>query len=390
MEYLIGLTLNLHAGHIPLGLALVCFVMAFAIFVYLIVQQQFGRLYTHWDERYVAEDEETIIELLATQNSALLAKLHRRRSTRDLIVRFSGKLQGDSTAVLVAAYSYLGFAIHDIKLLASAPLVKRMQALQRCRLLRLPLPDEAWRVMLNHSDLTYRWAAMEYLVLSREKESLLWLSWFLNQAENRETGMALHLSCCLAKTSPSVFPFLLDHSRDIFLTRIWLHTLSLYPVPGSEGIVMNKIGDKPNSDLLMLGMRALAAAPSETTKRYLFDLANHRDWNVRRLLAELLQGFQDPQVVHCLEELSEDMSFPVRMQALESLLVNGEEGRDVLRGIARIPDHPSHSLIATVADRELFGDTEAVVELEVTQVTQIMEKLVEQDDQVEQDGRIPA
>jgi hypothetical protein len=356
MDGFIGLAMGLNAGHIPLALAIVCFALAFGIFLYLIVQQQLSRVYWSWNARYAAEDEATIIELLATQDRVLLGRLHRRRSTRDLIVLFAGKLQGDSTAILVAAYSYLGFAIRDIERLASAPLVQRMQALQRCRILRLPLPDDAWRAMLNHSDLTYRWAAMEYLILSRGKESLLWLSGFLNQPENRETGMALHLSCCLAKTSPAIFPFLLDHSKDVFLIRVWLHTLSLYPVPGSEDVVMHKMGDKPNSELLMLGMRALAAAPSEVTKAYLFRLSNHRDWNVRRLLAELLQSFQDPQVIHCLEELSEDLAFPVRMQALESLLVNGEEGRRVLRGIARIADHPSRALLATVTGFELIGE----------------------------------
>lgn len=349
MEQLIDILLRMDANQIPLILASLCCVLAVGIFLFLVINQQFAKVFKIWDSKFVEHDEAVLIELLTTQDTMLLRKLHRRQSTRDLIVRLAGKIQGDSTAALIGAYAYLGFAIADIKLLASSPLVTRMRALQRCRTLRLPLPDEAWRVMLNHTDITYRWAAMEYLILSREKESLLWLAWFLNQAQNRETGMALHLSCCLAKTSPGVFPFLLDHSQDPFLTRVWLHTLSLYPVPGSEEIVMKKMGVKPSSDLLMNGMRALAAAPSESTKAYLFSLASHQDWNIRRLLAELLQGFQDPQVISCLAELAEDMSFPVRMQALESLMVNGDEGRFVVRGIGRIPDHPSHSLVKAVS-----------------------------------------
>ncbi|MBC7658548.1 MAG: hypothetical protein H7249_02480 [Chitinophagaceae bacterium] len=187
---------------IPVYLAAASFLLAFTIFVFLIIHQQFKGLYRLWDERFAERDEDLLMQLIATGNVSLLAKLNRSQSTRDLIIRIASKLQGEAVHQLIGAYNYLGFAMDDFHQLAHSNIVRRMQALQRCRTLKLPLPNEAWTKLLEHPNQTYRWAAMEYLILVKAKDSLLWLLAFLQLPFNQETGMALHLSCCFAKTSP--------------------------------------------------------------------------------------------------------------------------------------------------------------------------------------------
>lgn len=333
---------------VPVFMTVGCLFLSFFIFVFLITHQQFKNLYGRWDARALAADEAVLMDLLATGNVSLLSRLHRRNSTRDLIVRFASKLQGESMNQLIGAYSFLGFAVEDFKMLVSGDLVERTKSLQRCRTLRLPLPEEAWTSLLNHPDLVFRWATMEYLILIKSKESLLWLLWFLKDPKNQEAGMALHLSCCFAKSSPSAFPFLLDHSDDRFLCKIWLQTLAIYPVDGTEDIILQKLGERPNVDLLCMAMRALGGSSSDRTKSFLIRLAPHKDWNVRRLLAELLHAFNDSDIIDCLGFLAEDVSFPVRMQALETLSTLGESGQAELARIAEAEGHPSHQLVQKI------------------------------------------
>ena len=341
-------TLVLSFQDIPIFLSVGCFFLAFAILAFLITRQQFVNLYGRWDARSAADDEAVLMELLASGNVSLLSRLHRRNSTRDMIVRFASKLQGDSIHQLIGAYSYLGFAVDDFRLLAQSSLIERMKALQRCRILRLPLPEEAWAQLLMNPDQVFRWATMEYLILLKAKDSLLWLLWFLKMPENQQAGMALHLSCCFAKSSPFAFPFLLDHSDDKFLRKIWIQTLAIYPVDGTEDIILQKLGERPDIEMLCIGMRALGASSSESTKEFLLRLATHKDWNVRRLLAELLHAFNDADIIDCLGYLAEDVSFPVRMQALETLSVLGDSGRMELERIARAEGHPSNLLVQKV------------------------------------------
>lgn len=333
---------------IPIVLSVACFFLSFFIFVFLITQQQFKNLYGRWDARSAPADEAVLMELLVSGNVSLLSHLHRRSSTRDMIVRFASKLQGESINRLIGAYSYLGFAVDDFKLLVHSSLIERMKALQRCRILRLPLPEEAWARLLSHPDQVFRWATMEYLILLKAKDSLLWLLWFLKMPQNQEAGMALHLSCCFARSSPFALPFLLDHSDDKFLRKIWIQTLAIYPVDGIEEIILQKIGEKPDVDMLCMGMRALGASSSDQTKEFLLRLATHKDWNVRRLLAELLQAFSDSDIIDCLGYLAEDISFPVRMQALETLNALGDLGRLELERISTTEGHPSHQLVQKV------------------------------------------
>jgi len=333
---------------LPIYASMACFVLTLSIFLFLILHQQIANLYKRWDSRFSAADEATLMELLATGNAALLPKLHRSYHTRDMIVRIASKMQGDGVTLLIGAYSFLGFAVADFKDLAEANLLRRMKALERCRTLKLPLPESAWGVLLSYRDQTFRWSAMEYLILLKAKDSLLWLLWFLNVPHNQVTGMALHLSCCFAKTSPLVLPILLDHSDDKFLHKIWLQTLALYPVVGSEDIILRIMGERPATEILGFGMRALAASSSETTKQFLLVQAIHKDWTVRKLVAELLQSFSDMEVIDCLGFLAEDMSFPVRMEALETLNMLGPLGQIELDRIAQMDNHPAKLLVEKI------------------------------------------
>ncbi|RYZ48803.1 MAG: hypothetical protein EOP07_25355, partial [Proteobacteria bacterium] len=251
---------------IPVYASIVCLALAVSIFLFLILNQQLLNLYKIFDSRFSASDERIIMEIVTSGNNSLLSGLHRTNNTRDKIINIASKLQGESVTQLVGVYSYLGFAVDDFKRLASGSLVERMRALQRCRTMRLTLPEEAWGTLLSHPNQTFRWAAMEYLILLKTKDSLLWLLWFLKIPHNQQTGMALHLCCCFAKNSPMAFPFLLDHSDDPFLKKIWLQTLALYPVAGSEDIVMSKLGQKPSVEFLCMAMKALGASSSNQTK----------------------------------------------------------------------------------------------------------------------------
>jgi hypothetical protein len=338
-------TLFNNFSDIPVYASIICFALAVSIFLFLILHQQVLNIYKVFDARFAAGDEQIIMEIVTSGNNSLLSGLHRTHSTRDMIIRIASKLQGESVTQLVGIYSYLGFAVDDFKRLATGSLVERMRALQRCRTMRLTLPEEAWATLLRHPDQTFRWASMEYLILLKTKDSLLWLLWFLKIPQNQQTGMALHLCCCFAKNSPMAFPFLLDHSDDPFLKKIWLQTLALYPVPGSEDVVMSKLGQKPSVDLLCMAMKALGASSSNQTKGFLLNLAMHKDWNVRKLLAEVLQNFSDGDVIDCLGYLAEDVSFPVRMSALETLSLLGEPGHIELERIADAPGHPSNLLV---------------------------------------------
>ena len=292
--------------------------------------------------RNLKRGEALILEFIQTSDGDHLAGLSRSQELRDLIVRMGTNLSGDIQTKLMLAYDHLGFVLDDFRAMARSDSAERVFALERCRSLCVPLPEEAWPLLLRSRTLVCRWATMEYLVLMKGRAAMPWVIHFIYHGANRKKGVILHMLACLARVSPEIIPVLLDHCDDDFYREALVRTLTSYPAPGCESIIARSIGTGSSPELLISGIRALGVHPSPTSRPFLLALIGHENWAVRMMVADSLKAFVEPEVNEALTTLTIDTSFQVRTKAVSSLIALGN--RESLEMLAEDPSHPSHGI----------------------------------------------
>lgn len=295
-------------------------------------------------ERNLEEDAEQILNFTGGTLQRNELKLHMNSALRDFIVRFAGTVMGREKELLGTLYESLGFSIQDASLIHHGSNLEMAEALARCRTLEFDLPDAEWKFLLSHPKLTYRWAALEYLIAVKKKFSLPWLFVFFSENRNRKKGVMQHLLSCVAKSAPESIPTILDFSDDELISEQCLRVLAVYPQPGLEDRIIRSMRSSSSDESFIAAVKALGAAPSLTSLN-LFRLAStHSHWVVRLEIARALVHFDEPEALGLLSQLATDSSYHVRLRTIETLLDLGVVATEVSQEILISTDHPSHAL----------------------------------------------
>lgn len=296
--------------------------------------------------RRLSTAPETILSLLESQ-AWQIQMPHIRHSTvlRDGILHLASSFAGDLSEKLLILYNHLGFLKQDHSDLRSSNHGRVIAALSRCRTMRIPLSNQEWEALMSHPYQAVTWAAMEYIITMKGKQSLLWVLQFLHSRECPK-GVALHLMSCIGKISPEVLPVVLEHCDGSKLQEILLRAMTAYPVASGGKAIVSVLQTNGELEVLIAGVKALAVNPIHTSEAVFHQLARNPSWVVRMLAAETLSLFDSAESLAILELLSLDMSYYVRQKAIASIANLPSRGASILETIANTPDHPSQNLCA--------------------------------------------
>jgi HEAT repeat protein len=308
------------------------------------------RAYDAYLRKNINHDEQVIFDFIRSGNKQINRQLTVNSALRDFIAEIAHTVVGEEKTKLMVLYTHLGFTVKDYRSLRAMRLEPKMLALSRCRKLGIPLPDEAWDWLLKVRDPYLKWAALEYLIEIKREKSLPFLFQYLFTTKNLNRGIGLHLLACLAKKRPETVAFLLDHVEEESLLVLILRTLAIYPHPGAEASIASHIKDSAPRELLIATAKALAAHESELSLKILVQLSTHNDWVVRTIIAKALAAYPVPESLAALKELSVDFSYPVRDNAVTSLLKLSTISAEIVQEIREQSFHPSHLILVQLQE----------------------------------------
>ncbi len=293
--------------------------------------------------RNIEADERRILQFIQSGDPKLAAEMTRTVALREHIIKVGRGLSGDLLSKLMILYTTLEFTRGDFRAMAHGRRQTRLLAMERCRALLIPLPEEAWSILLSDRLPSARWAAMEYLIAAKGRAALPWvLHYIVEETAKRKArkGVLVHLAACLAQHTPEILPHLLDHVDRDAHREILLLVLAQYPSLGAEHRIVRALRADSSASLLLAGVKALGSHPSRDSLAAIGFLAENKIAGIRQAVAEALSRFGDPAAADMLGRLAVDSSYQVRLAAVTSLV---ELRADLeIEVIAQDPAHPAH------------------------------------------------
>lgn len=286
-----------------------------------------------------------IRECLEFKNVEYLSKIKRPNVyLRVHLLKLAEKIEGETLNLLTEVYSNLGYVDKDINDLESIFYFKRASALSRLRVFEYPIPNNLWPKLFMDSKLEFRWAAMEYYIISKRKACLPNLMAFVSNPKNVNRGYAHHLLAKYASIDGMAIPFLLEHCDNEHLKEALLRVLSIYPVPGSDYVIRKSFNYMSSLQVINTGLIALEAHPDPHNKYFLEQFQIHENWEVRLNLAKNLRHYTDEMKL--IEELSLDGSYEVRSQISKVLIELLPYSGKVVANILKDSSHPCYDFIS--------------------------------------------
>ena len=311
-------------------------------------------------EKYSTRKYEHIQPLLISYiagegNLDVLGKNLNNQVLRDHLIKMTTLLSGEEKKRLRTLYDHFGFTKEDYKLLYYGSTLQRTVALSRLRLLEVHLSDADWLFLITNQNSIFRWAAMEYLIQQKKKNSLFWISGFLTDHTNYHNGILQHLFCTIAQFEPEIILIILKYTDSKRVAEQCLKTLSVYPTPHAEKEIIRHMSSEVSNDAYISAVRALSGSITPRVLEVFSLLLTYQHSVVRLIIAQALGNIDDPATPKMLITLSEDVNYYVRRNAVISLLKLGSHARHLLKKIFDDKEHPSHELLRYLSLHE--GDS---------------------------------
>lgn len=328
-----------------INLILVCGFLYLSIAGILIAIKILNHFSTKNQKRKKTYNEQLLLNYLSCATPSP-PRVKPDRVLQDTIINMARLNSGEYKTRLMLLYHHLGFTKIDSKNLNSLSLAKKINAIERCRVLDIPMPDEVFHKHIKSKNLVFRWMLMEYVIHLKGKKSLpLVISYLFNQNQRNHRGITLHLLCCLAEKSPESIPFLLDHCDDLYFKEIILHVFTIYPVAGQEELILSQINSNFPEELIIAAVKALVSNPSISLLHAIKELAQHQNWVIRMIAIKSLTQYPVAQVRDCLEAAILDVSYHVRLNAIKTIISFQPELDDLISEVISEKMHPSHEIL---------------------------------------------
>ncbi len=335
-------------GHIELELLIrwACLLwLAFLALALLILSVRLffsARLLRH--AKIARKFENELMGFIENGSTSGLENVIPSRGVRNYLVSMASQISGSAQTQILRLYIHWGFAVSDAKLLKSFFLHQRMEALYRCRTVGVPLPDEAWELLLKDHNLVFRWTAMEYLIHQKTNNALPWLIRFMHEKPNQRHGVLLHLCSTLAKVFPEFLADFLKTSDNDFIREIIIKTIAAYPNSKCESALIECTKLTDSEEILIAATKALGAMPGTRALSFFSQVFNHGSWVVRLMVARALRNYFWDEAKSMLDDLVCDINYQVRFQAIQTVQSFGDHAVPVIRLILADADHPSRDI----------------------------------------------
>lgn len=316
-----------------------------AIMISIIVSRVTRSVWNHWRAHHLVNDRAAILRVIAGTPPYGLEHVHRRAVTRNMIAALAERAAGEELSRLSMAYTALGFAERDFKILHGRSRKARARALARCRDLLLPLPADGWRYLIEDRDPVVRWAAREYVVATKGLQALPWVLGSLNSMQPEELGVTLHILCCLAQRAPDAVLTVMRCTDNPLLVELCLRTLAAYPLPQSHGLILRHLRVDASDETFIAAMKALGTYPSPEALQTYRSCVKHHHWVVRLEAAKALQMYPQPEAIAVADALAGDPNYFVRREAVRSLILLRSLSQQIIDKIRTASHHPAASIL---------------------------------------------
>gem|GEM_PF-4941764 len=318
------------------------------------------RIGIHLSEKYNTRRYEHIKPLLISYISgevelSSIKKNLKNHTLKDQLLKMTDLLSGEEKKKLRLLYEHFGYTKEDYKFLYYGSTFQRTMALSRLRLLNVQLNDADWLFLITNKNPIFRWAAMEYLIQQKKKNSLFWISAFLTDHTNYHNGILQHLFCTIAQFDPDIILIILKYTDDTRIAEQCLKTLSTYPNPSAEKEILRHMSREISDDGYVCAVKALSGATTPRVLEAFSLLLTYQNPAVRLIIAKSLGEMDDPATPKMLLTLTEDVNYYVRRNAVISLLKIGINAHPFLKKIFDDKEHPSHEILSYLSLHE--GDS---------------------------------